>query len=258
MSCIDENGNLFNLATNSCIVNDTGKLPVKICSDNILLSDLKLYNIDVHSNQLIKYTLDGLDEYVIDDFNENFATVNNKIYRYDRDQEILIHVPLVITNYSSYYYLYYVADDNMLSYGTSFTQRSLFVPVDKIVHVICNYGMMNTTFCIANSKLLIVTDSSYGNDKIGVINCDITSDSIVKFSYKYMLDINGVVYLFQNSVLHRLNNNFFCSDIYYSFETGILFQDDQYNIYNSKFIIIKKNARFENLRLTCKSARKIY
>jgi hypothetical protein len=256
MACIDENGNLFNLVINSRIVNDTGKLPVKVCEFNVLLSDLKLYNIN-HTNQLIKYTLDGHEEYVIDDFNENFATVNNKKYRYNRYQQILIHIiPFVITNYS-HYYPYYVTDDNTLAYGFRHTQKNLFIPVDKILHVVHNYGGMSIIFCIANSKLLIVTDPCDNKDKFGVINCDIASESIAKFSYKYILDIFGVAYLFQNNVLYRLNNNFFCSDIYYSFETGVLLQDDKNNVYNSKFIIIKRNARFENIGFTCKSARKI-
>lgn len=254
MPCIDENGDLINLDSFQPIINETGNLPVKTYGCRALLSDNKLYHI--FSDKLYLYRLDDDTEYVIEDFNGYFAIVKKKLYWYDEFNLKLKYIEPMIKNYISYWYTYYVTDNNIL-FRAKYAQKCLQIYVDKIICVVYGYNL-NTIFCISHEKLTIVLDPIDEDTKPIIIVCDIVEKSIVKFYDTYMLDVDGAIYSLENYTFTKLNNKFFCSDINYTSERGILFQDDQCNIYVKDYDIIKTNARFKITKSTCKSARKIY
>jgi hypothetical protein len=275
MACINENYTLIDLSSNivasnkdsNCAEmpnkifnNSTGSDPIKICDGKVLFTNGQLYNLVYYNSGIYPYTLGGLTDYIIDDFDENFAIIGDKIYCYSGTK--LNFVKPIAEKYQQRYCDYYIINNQLHHYKNN-VLRPLLITVDKILHVA--YVQPNIIFCVANDKLLIVT--LHKNKIIDTIYCnDIVAESIKKFAGLYMLDIYGNVYQFSHGDLMKLHNEILYNDICVCkfvenriIRGSMLYLDAQNNIYSKNFKILIQNCIFEKNKVgtMTKSANKI-
>lgn len=275
MACIDENYALIDLSSNivarskgsswvgmpnKIINNPTGSDPIKVCNGKVLFTNGKLYNMVYYSGGIHPYTIDGSTDYVIDDFNENFAIIGDKIYCYNGTT--LKFVKPTTEKYQQRYCDYYIID-NQLYYYQYDTLQPLLITIDKILHV--SHVAPNIIFCIANDALLIVKNHQNKPPDI-IYRNDIVAESIKKFVGLHMLDIYGNIYQFDCNNLMKLHIEILCNDICtYKFVNNsmiynaTLYLDTQNNIYSENHKILIQNCIFEKNKAgtMTKSANKI-
>jgi hypothetical protein len=183
------------------ITNGTEFIPLRICSNIIMLSNYKLYTIKNHA--LCEIMLENCSDYIIDscDFTDKFAKINSEYYVIDIVPEhisltspsLLRKIPdlilaknsanITITIHKEIYYHYVDTNNNLILVKKSATKQNCVSDVNEITILDSNISLLlNCNVDVYGINIIYI--------KSNTIFCSIYSDTTLLQTYT--IDWNNV------------------------------------------------------------------